>query len=207
MNVLWFQVQGSNSRSKNGVIIDPNKPLALWYIIKASKLSQAVTCLRDLVRLRVASACCVCVLPLMCGVFGVVFLVVQGFDNDHVLSEQYTEDQLDALLARMHAKEPGSMIRLEQADGMAVFVEPGAWHWVLNRQTNIKIVMDGYIDKNFPAYFESWYRVRSPYASDRLLSKDYSNIFLAAWTCWRDIAIHMLPTAVCTLVYPAIPCR
>jgi hypothetical protein len=172
-------------------MVDISKPLALWYFIRACKLHLAVRLLADMVSgLHVLCGRHAEVRALRCATWPC--LKLQGFRG--ALSSQYTGKQLEALMARMNDTDPGSMTRIEQFDGMAVIVEPGAWHWVLNCQTNIKCVMDGYVDRNFPAYFQSWYRVRSPYASTNLLSPDYSNIFLAAWIRWRDFAIRLLPS-------------
>ena len=74
--------------------------------------------------------------------------------------------QLQQLKTEMGVDEQGRpcVLLLEQMDGDMVHVPPGWMHCVINLQPCVKVVMDGFIAANFPAYMDSWRQVRVPYA-------------------------------------------
>lgn len=70
------------------------------------------------------------------------------------------------------------VVLLRQFCGGLVQVPPGWWHWVVNMQPNVKLVLDGYVDSHFVAYMQSLLLVRSPHAQPTN-PEDYTSIFTA----------------------------
>ena len=70
------------------------------------------------------------------------------------------------------------VVLLRQFCGGLVHVPPGWWHWVVNMQRNVKVVLDGYVDSHFVTYMQSLLLVRSPHAQPTD-PEDYCSIFTA----------------------------